>query len=740
MSGFDDYGVHYTEPFNLGEEEDQVETNRDRTITDFREFIMQYQNMRLELIYRNQLKQNYHAKKNYITVKVEDVSLFKESLADNLIEHPLQYLSLFEIAAKQALDEITYPRPNDEKLSEIQVLLMWDSHFIPIRQLKSDYVSKLVKIRGVVINVSSVRIKAISVSIQCRSCKTVIPNLPMRSGIENLNLPRKCPSASSSVNPFNLKPQCPLDPFYVIPDKCICVDSQMVKLQETPDATPTGEMPRHIQLFCDRNLVECIKPGNKITVIGVYSIKKNTKNRTDPSGSGVGIRKPYLLVVGVQQEDFNDVRPSSYQFSTFDYTTEEIEAFRQLAARKDVYEIISRSIAPSIYGSPDIKKAIACLLFGGSSIKLPDGLTLRGDINVLLLGDPGTAKSQLLKFVEKAAPIAVYTSGKGSSAAGLTASINKDSNSGGFVIEGGAMVLADGGVVCIDEFDKMREDDRVAIHEAMEQQTISIAKAGITTTLNSRCAVLAAANSVFGRWDDLKGSENINFMPTILSRFDMIFIVKDEYSEEKDINLAKHVIRIHIQHSDASITEEKGELSISFLRKYIDYCRKTCGPRMSPKAAERLKLHYIKVRGNAKAQERTIGKRNPIVITVRQLEAISRISEALAKMRLQPFVSEENVEEAIRMFHVSTWDAASRGGLNGAEGFTCITDLEDIRKIETQIKQRFALGTQVSYARIVEDLTRQRYSENSILRVLNILVMRGEIENRHQGKILYRVR
>lgn len=205
-------------------------------------------------------------------------------------------------------------------------------------------------------------------------------------------------------------------------------------------------------------------------------------------------------------------------------TVEDEELFRKLASSPDIYERIAKSIAPSIFGFSDIKKAIACLLFGGSRKKLPDGLTRRGDINLLLLGDPGTAKSQLLKFVQQVSPIGVYTSGKGSSAAGLTASVIRDPTSHNFVVEGGAMVLADSGVVCIDEFDKMREGDRVAIHEAMEQQTISIAKAGITTTLNSRCSVMAAANSVFGRWDDSKGEENIDFMPTILSRYVSYFI------------------------------------------------------------------------------------------------------------------------------------------------------------------------------------------------------------------------
>merc|ERR1719327_730604 len=267
---------------------------------------------------------------------------------------------------------------------------------------------------------------------------------------------------------------------------------------------------------------------------------------------------PYLRVVGLQVETEGSGRSSS----NMAFTQEDEEAFRRLASQPGVYDTISKSIAPSIFGFENVKKSIATLLIGGSRKRLPDGLTRRGEINVLLLGDPGTAKSQLLKFVERVSPVSVYTSGKGSSAAGLTASVMRDAASRNFVVEGGAMVLADGGVVCIDEFDKMREDDRVAIHEAMEQQTISIAKAGITTTLNSRCSVLAAANSIFGRWDDTKAEENIDFMPTILSRFDTIFIVKDEHNEERDVTLARHVMNVHVNagaSTDENVTE--GELS-----------------------------------------------------------------------------------------------------------------------------------------------------------------------------------
>jgi DNA replication licensing factor MCM5 len=221
-------------------------------------------------------------------------------------------------------------------------------------------------------------------------------------------------------------------------------------------------------------------------------------------------------------------------------------------------------------------------LHAGARKELSDGARLRGDINVLLLGDPSVAKSQFLKFVEKAAPISVYTSGKGSSAAGLTATVTQDSASREFYLEGGAMVLADGGVVCIDEFDKMREQDRVAIHEAMEQQTISIAKAGITTVLNSRTSVLAAANPTFGRYDAEKNAaEQVDFQSTILSRFDMIFILRDEYDLEKDRTLAAHILKIHVQGTSTVREPVEGELDVLQLKRYIAYARAKCSPRLN---------------------------------------------------------------------------------------------------------------------------------------------------------------
>ena len=374
-------------------------------------------------------------------------------------------------------------------------------------------------------------------------------------------------------------------------------------------------------------------------------------------------------------------------------------------------------------------------------------MRLRGDVNVLMLGDPGTAKSQLLKFVEKVAPISVYTSGKGSSAAGLTASVQRDPNTRDFYLEGGAMVLADGGVVCIDEFDKMRDEDRVAIHEAMEQQTISVAKAGITTVLNSRTSVLAAANPIYGRYNDAKSpGENIDFQTTILSRFDMIFIVKDAHDEQRDINIANHVMNIHTgrgNNDDGSA--DSGELSLEFFKKYIAYCRGRCAPRLSEEASQRLIAHFVEIRKKVQLTEITTGSQSAIPITVRQLEAIVRISESLAKMQLSPTANAEHVNEAIRLFQASTMDAASYDmdvstiGLNGDDN-TGYDPAREMRMLEDEIKRRFPVGFITNYTTLRKEFVEKRNFKQSVLdRALFAMESREQIQFSNGRKKIHRI-
>lgn len=389
--------------------------------------------------------------------------------------------------------------------------------------------------------------------------------LPVAGGFAGVSLPRFC---DRKPNPGEDKfSKCPMDPYVVTHESSQFVDQQIIKLQEAPDQVPVGELPRHVLISTDRYLTNRVVPGSRCTITGIFSIYQNKQSKGSSTTSAVAIRTPYLRAVGIHSDVDTTAKGNAI------FSEEEEQEFLEISRRPDLYEVFANCIAPSIYGNQDIKKAIGCLLLGGSKKILPDGMKLRGDINVLLLGDPGTAKSQLLKFVEKAAPIAIYTSGKGSSAAGLTASVQRDHTTREFYLEGGAMVLADGGVVCIDEFDKMRDEDRVAIHEAMEQQTISIAKAGITTILNARTSVLAAANPIFGRYDDLKTpGENIDFQTTILSRFDMIFIVKDEHDRGRDIKIAKHVMGINM--GGRGVEEQaEAEISVDKMKRYISYCK-----------------------------------------------------------------------------------------------------------------------------------------------------------------------
>ncbi|XP_058812269.1 DNA replication licensing factor Mcm5 [Topomyia yanbarensis] len=733
MEGFDDVGVFFSDNFGDDGQQQQGsnQINLQQMKKKYREFIRTFCEANFSYKYRDNLKRNYLLGRYYLEVEIEDLAGFDEGLADKLYKQPTEHLQIFEEAAREVADEITAPRPEgEEEIHDIQVLLTSGAHPTNIRDMKSECVSRLVKVAGIIISASGIKAKATKISIQCRSCSNVIPNLPVNPGLEGYQLPRKCNTEQAG------RPKCPLDPYFIMPDKCRCVDFQVLKLQELPDFIPQGEIPRHMQLFCERSLCERVVPGNRVLIHGIFSIRKIGKpSKQDGREKAiVGVRAPYMRVIGITVDTEGVGAVSRFN----NITTEEESKFRKMAANPNIYDSLTASLAPSIFGSQDIKKAIVCMLFGGSRKRMPDGLNRRGDINILLLGDPGTAKSQLLKFVEKVAPIAVYTSGKGSSAAGLTASVMRDPATRNFVMEGGAMVLADGGVVCIDEFDKMKEDDRVAIHEAMEQQTISIAKAGITTTLNSRCSVLAAANSIFGRWDDTKGEENIDFMPTILSRFDMIFIVKDVHDQTRDITLAKHVMNIHMNANKAMDAPE-GEIPLAVFKKYINYCRTHCGPRLNEEGAEKLKSRYVLMRGGAGEQERQSDKRLSIPITVRQLEAIIRISESLAKMQLQPFATDAHVTEALRLFQVSTLDAAMSGSLAGAEGFTTEEDTEMLNRIEKQLKRRFAIGSQVSEQNIIQDFSRQKYPERAVLKVIHTMIRRGELQHRMQRKMLYRL-
>lgn len=731
MSEWDEGGVYYSnqnlqsEDGNDGAGGIQPHDAKNR----FREFLRNFRHVRSQVfVYRQQLLQNFTKRLYYVEVELEHLNNYDEVLLDLLLQEPRVYMEFFQRAAKEVVIQSMPEHADKTQVPEIQVLLKSRQTPTPLRKITAIEVNRLLLVPGIIINASRTSPRATSMVLLCKGCQNRV-TITVEGPHAALKTPRECSECRGQGT------------FLMLPDESKYVDQQSLKLQESPEVVPTGEMPRSVKLACHRYLVDRVSPGTRVAVMGISSVwQKGAKGKQSKGSGPAGVKEPFLHVVGIQIMSEGSGRAS------LTFTPEEEQRFHDLAKAPDIYEKITRSIAPAISGdyTVDIKKAIACLLFGGSRRILPDGMKLRGDINVLMLGDPSTAKSQFLKFVEKVAPVGVYTSGKGSSAAGLTASVIRDSR-GEFYLEGGAMVLADGGVVCIDEFDKMREQDRVAIHEAMEQQTISVAKAGITTVLNSRSSVLAAANPVFGTYDDMKSAaENIDFLPTILSRFDMIFIVRDVRDEAKDRAIARHILDIHINYSLADANTIEGEIGLIEMKKYISYCRAKCAPVLSEEAAEVLRNHYVGIRethrARARGNHRSGGTGSTVPITVRQLEAIIRISEALARMQLAYQASPEHVAEAIRLFKVSTLNAAATGALPGDMSSLGQDQIKEVQAVEEQLKRRIAIGSTIPQKKIMDEFVAlQGYSVFAVKKALQVLLSRGEIRHASQQKLVQRV-
>ncbi|KAL7718307.1 DNA replication licensing factor MCM5 [Entamoeba marina] len=581
--------------------------------------------------YREDLQRNVRMGNYYLEVDMKDIQNYDENLKEALYKHATEFITIFEDNLSILAKNLKLPNKQDFIASDtdgpMMQLLLKDnsSQSIHPRTLQSSHLSKIIKISGIIVSISKVEPKVCKAHVKCRNCqKEQVINVPPCCSI--IPYPRSC----DGQNPVTGK-KCPPDPFDIVTEKCKFVDRVVLKLQETPENVNPGEIPRTVSVILERYLVIGLSAGQRICVEGIFGASTRQKKGT--------ISTSYIRAIGIEKQTIN--------ISQNDVQMKEI-------AQNITKEKLVSSIAPAIYGYNDIKEAVLCLMLGGSKKLLPDGTRLRGDINVLLMGDPGTAKSQLLKFVQTATPIGVYTSGKGSSAAGLTAAVNKDSLTGEFYLEGGALVLGDGGVVCIDEFDKMNDVDRVAIHEAMEQQTISIAKAGITAVLNARSAVLAAANPSFGRFNERATfGQNLNLKSTILSRFDMIFMIRDKADSFKDKEIVNHIMNIHRQDikTDCLKTEE--------LKNYINYSKNYCVPRLTESASNKLSDYFVNIRQRVREQKLSgDDDGDSVPITVRQLEAIIRISEALAKMTMSDIADENHVDEAIRLFNISTLNSA----------------------------------------------------------------------------------
>ncbi|KAH9302023.1 hypothetical protein KI387_013606, partial [Taxus chinensis] len=604
----------------------------------FRQFLDSYVNQKGgngELEYVRLINEMVAANKCSLEIDYKQFIFTHPNIAIWLADAPQSVLEVMEEVAENVVWRLhpNYKNIHDKIYVRITNLPVYDQ----IRNIRQVHLNTMIRIGGVVTRRSGVFPQLQQVKYDCNKCGSVLGPF-FQNSYSEVKV-GSCPECQSK------------GPFTVNIEQTIYRNYQKLSLQESPGIVPAGRLPRYKEVILLNDLIDCARPGEEIEVTGTYTnnfdMSLNTKN-------GFPV---FATVV-----EANHVTKKQDLFSAYKLTDEDKAEIQNLAKDPRIGERIIKSIAPSIYGHEDIKTAIALAMFGGQEKNVKGKHRLRGDINCLLLGDPGTAKSQFLKYVEKTAQRAVYTTGKGASAVGLTAAVHKDPVTREWTLEGGALVLADRGVCLIDEFDKMNDQDRVSIHEAMEQQSISISKAGIVTSLQARCSVIAAANPIGGRYDSSKTfSQNVELTDPILSRFDILCVVKDVVDPVKDEMLARFVVDSHAKsqtkgsstdEAPAGLSQDESSplgsatdpeiLSQETLRKYVTYAKLNVFPKLQDVDLEKLTHVYADLR-----RESSQGQGVPIA--VRHIESMIRMSEAHARMHLRTYVAEEDVDMAIRV-------------------------------------------------------------------------------------------
>jgi len=627
--------------------------------------------------YRRLLSQMAVEGTHSITVDFEDLLTYDSQFAETLVDKPDEHM---QHANKAAYAQLQIEEPEyAEETEQVTVRFRGLPETTPLRFLGSAHIGKLVMVEGIIVRASPVNPMVMRAAFKCKRCET-IQHIDQTTPF--LRAPFACADpACRSKGPFDF-----------VQEESVFIDFQRIRIQERPEDLPPGQLPRWLNIrMPGRDIVDLARPGDHVAVVGAVRAEA-------PTVPGVGKQRVFRLNL-----DANHIDVKSKEPEALITLPEEEKKILDIARDAWVHRNVIRSIAPSIYGYEHIKESIMYMLFGGVPKQLPD-ITIRGDMNVLLVGDPGTAKSQLLQYVARIAPRGLYTSGRGTTAAGLTAAVLRE-RGGGMTLEAGALVLADKGVACIDEIDKMRPEDRVAIHEAMEQHTVSVAKGGIVATLNARTSLLAAANPALGRYDAYRTvAENITLPVTILSRFDLIFVLKDEPEKETDTRMSEHILELHRR---GSIGQAEPPIPPTLLRKYISYA-KNIRPQLSEPALQRLKDFYLEMRlagGESEA--------SPIAITARQLESLVRIAEARARVALRKEIQAEDAEAAIAIMKRSLGEV----GVDVTTGKTDIDLIYSGKPKSMRDRLTIILGTiiemeketgMVEKTALIDKLTRER--------------------------------
>ena len=574
--------------------------------------------------------------KKALIIDFSELAQFDSDLSEQLLNNPDETVKAAELSIEQ------FDLPEEIKL-RVRFTNLPPSQEIMLRDIRSEHIDKLITIEGIVRQASDVRPQVVSAKFECPACGNTITMLQLDSKFKE-------PSICS----------CGRRGHFRLLSKEL-VDAQRLVIEEAPESLMGGEQPKRLSVFLREDLVEPkmekrTTPGSKIMVYGVV------KEIPLPAKTGGQLTRYDLAI------EANYIMPLEETFEDIELTEKDRDKIFELAKDPKIYDSLIKSIAPSIYGHEDIKEALVLQLMGGVKKERKDGTKTRGDMHILLVGDPGAAKSTLLTFISKAAPKARYISGKGVSGAGVTAAVVRDEFLRGWALEAGALVLANKGILCLDEMDKMSEEDTSALHEAMAQQQISISKANIQATLKAETTVLAAANPKLGRFDPYQPiASQINLPPALINRFDLIFPVRDIPDKIMDEKIAGHVLDLQ-----QNIEGKQPEIPLDLLKQYILYARQKVAPRLSDGAVEEIKRFYVTLRNTGTSGDDAV---KPIPISARQLEALVRLAEGSARVRLSKIVTKKDARKAIHILRSCLMQV----------GFDYETGQMDIDKISTGI-------------------------------------------------------
>jgi replicative DNA helicase Mcm len=647
---------------------------------------------------KEDLGESIRKRTNVIYLDFMKLTEFSNKLSDEIIINPEETLSIIELAVEE-LGLVKNARVRLKNLSE--------AHQIKIRSIRSKHLNELVILEGIIRQASDVRPQVVNAKFECPSCGTIISVLQIEKKFRE---PSRC--SCGRRGGFRL----------ISKDM---VDTQRLVVEESPESLSGGEQPKRMNIFVKEDLVEPkmedkTTPGAKIKIIGIL------KEVPVPLSTG-GLSTRFELAI-----EANNIIPMEETFEELDINDEDERQIHELSEDPKIFENLAKSIVPSVWGYEEIKKALVLQLFGGVRKQMSDGSKSRGDIHILLIGDPGVAKSVTLVFMSNISPKGRYVVGKMSSGAGLTATVVRDEYLKGWSLEAGAMVLANKGLVCIDELEKMDPQDRSAMHEAMEQQTVTISKANVQASLKAQTSVLAAANPKFGRFDPFMPiPQQIDLPPTLINRFDIIFTLRDLPDRNKDEKIATHVLREHQKETKEVL------IDTTLFRKYVAYAKQKIEPKLSTEAVDELKKFYVDLRNKPVTSESAM---RPIPISARQLQALIRMAEASARLRLSETVSKEDAKQSIELmkyylmqvgydYESKTFDIDK---ISGKFSSSQRNKIFMVKEIITALESK--MGKMIPYEELEKELE-GKMGKEELEEVINRLIKDNEIYRPKKGYI-----